>query len=315
MLQHCSTWTQRVHSQPMWKCCLEVLDPEACHSGSAYECSACDSQYTHESAVYFPSEYHFLGHVRIIHASHLEKMSWTEKDLLVLAAESSVKTILEPNLCPICYLAPENLEQSGPNSMHSHVAEHLQLLMLLSLRLLKYPNGHSHDRDDGQSISGAVADQGLTGTRGKQSEEHPDDDKPLSPFASRPQSPTSSGDQADTEKDPATWSNLTDELRDKKQVDLDDGFDQTLHDLEKSKADRSVVMHGIGEIGNADSKPLDTTGLCLLSLDGGGVPGLSSLYILKGLMDRLNDQHQSEGLSRVKPCQLFDLIGGTSTGG
>jgi hypothetical protein len=30
---------------------------------------------------------------------------------------------------------------------------------------------------------------------------------------------------------------------------------------------------------------LDTTGLCLLSLDGGGVRGLSTLYILKGLMN------------------------------
>jgi hypothetical protein len=27
--------------------------------------------------------------------------------------------------------------------------------------------------------------------------------------------------------------------------------------------------------------PLDATGLCLLSLDGGGVRGLSTLYILK----------------------------------
>ena len=61
--------------------------------------------------------------------------------------------------------------------------------------------------------------------------------------------------------------------------------------------------------------PLDSTGLCLLSLDGGGVRGLSTLYILKGLMTRLNGQRQEAGLSRVKPCEVFDLIGGTSTGG
>jgi patatin-like phospholipase/acyl hydrolase len=53
----------------------------------------------------------------------------------------------------------------------------------------------------------------------------------------------------------------------------------------------------------------------LLSLDGGGVRGLSSLYVLKGLMVRLNDQRQSIGLARVKPCEVFDLIGGTGTGG
>jgi len=60
---------------------------------------------------------------------------------------------------------------------------------------------------------------------------------------------------------------------------------------------------------------LDTTGLCLLSLDGGGVRGLSSLYILKSIMDRLNTTRKAKGLSPVKPCEMFDLIGGTSTGG
>lgn len=64
-----------------------------------------------------------------------------------------------------------------------------------------------------------------------------------------------------------------------------------------------------------EPSPLDTTGLCLLSLDGGGVRGLSTLYILKGLMTRLNNERQSKGLPRVKPCEVFDLIGGTSTGG
>ncbi|KAF2176554.1 kinase subdomain-containing protein [Zopfia rhizophila CBS 207.26] len=59
--------------------------------------------------------------------------------------------------------------------------------------------------------------------------------------------------------------------------------------------------------------PLDSTGLCLLSLDGGGVRGLSTLYILKGIMDRLN--HERKPLPPVKPCGVFDLIGGTSTGG
>src|SRR5688572_5844523 len=37
-----------------------------------------------------------------------------------------------------------------------------------------------------------------------------------------------------------------------------------------------------------EPNPVDTTGLCLLSLDGGGVRGLSTLYILKSIMDWLN---------------------------
>jgi len=61
--------------------------------------------------------------------------------------------------------------------------------------------------------------------------------------------------------------------------------------------------------------PLDSTGLCLLSLDGGGVRGLSTLYILKSIMDRLNNERKKSSLPPVKPCEVFDLIGGTSTGG
>ncbi|KAF1807804.1 hypothetical protein P152DRAFT_463169 [Eremomyces bilateralis CBS 781.70] len=64
-----------------------------------------------------------------------------------------------------------------------------------------------------------------------------------------------------------------------------------------------------------DPNPLDTTGLCLLSLDGGGVRGLSTLYILKSVMNRLNHERKNNNLPPVKPCEVFDLIGGTSTGG
>lgn len=66
---------------------------------------------------------------------------------------------------------------------------------------------------------------------------------------------------------------------------------------------------------NPEPNPVDETGLCLLSLDGGGVRGLSTLYILKGLMTRLNHERQQKDLPAVKPCEVFDLIGGTSTGG
>lgn len=64
-----------------------------------------------------------------------------------------------------------------------------------------------------------------------------------------------------------------------------------------------------------EPNPVDQEGLCLLSLDGGGVRGLSTLFILKGIMERLNCEREEAGLSSVKPCDIFDLIGGTSTGG
>ncbi|KLU92430.1 hypothetical protein MAPG_11376, partial [Magnaporthiopsis poae ATCC 64411] len=53
--------------------------------------------------------------------------------------------------------------------------------------------------------------------------------------------------------------------------------------------------------------------LRILSLDGGGIRGLSSLLILEHIME---DIRKKEGLPEVpRPCKRFDLIGGTSTGG
>lgn len=49
--------------------------------------------------------------------------------------------------------------------------------------------------------------------------------------------------------------------------------------------------------------------LNLLSLDGGGIRGLSTLYILKRVMDTVNPD------CPPKPCEYFDMIAGTSTGG
>ncbi|KAJ7812563.1 acyl transferase/acyl hydrolase/lysophospholipase [Mycena olivaceomarginata] len=59
--------------------------------------------------------------------------------------------------------------------------------------------------------------------------------------------------------------------------------------------------------------PPETEGLRLLSLDGGGIRGLSMLLILEHLMYKLK---VTEGLPDIPhPCDYFDLIGGTSTGG
>jgi patatin-like phospholipase/acyl hydrolase len=47
----------------------------------------------------------------------------------------------------------------------------------------------------------------------------------------------------------------------------------------------------------------------LLALDGGGVRGLSALMILKQLMEAINPD------APPKPCDYFDMMAGTSTGG
>jgi len=61
--------------------------------------------------------------------------------------------------------------------------------------------------------------------------------------------------------------------------------------------------------------------LRLLSLDGGGVRGLSSLLVLQTLMESIALEEKRLGRRAMnnheplKPCDYFDLIGGTSTGG
>jgi patatin-like phospholipase/acyl hydrolase len=49
--------------------------------------------------------------------------------------------------------------------------------------------------------------------------------------------------------------------------------------------------------------------LRLLALDGGGVRGLSALIILEQLMETIDPE------TPPKPCDYFDMIGGTGTGG
>lgn len=47
--------------------------------------------------------------------------------------------------------------------------------------------------------------------------------------------------------------------------------------------------------------------------DGGGIRGISSLLILEDIMQKIRE---AKGLDHVpRPCEHFDLIGGTSTGG
>lgn len=56
--------------------------------------------------------------------------------------------------------------------------------------------------------------------------------------------------------------------------------------------------------------------LRLLSLDGGGVRGLSSLMILKDIMGAVSEEEKKLNLrdptddTQLKPCDYFDLIGG-----
>jgi patatin-like phospholipase/acyl hydrolase len=50
-----------------------------------------------------------------------------------------------------------------------------------------------------------------------------------------------------------------------------------------------------------------------MGVDGGGIRGTSELLILKEIMERIQFQLNLEVVPL--PCDYFDLIGGTSTGG
>ena len=69
---------------------------------------------------------------------------------------------------------------------------------------------------------------------------------------------------------------------------------------ERLRAKLDQALRALNE--NRDHKT--DRGLLLLSFDGGGVRGLSALYILRELVG-----------PDARPCEIFDLIAGTSTGG
>jgi patatin-like phospholipase/acyl hydrolase len=48
-------------------------------------------------------------------------------------------------------------------------------------------------------------------------------------------------------------------------------------------------------------------------IDGGGARGLSELIILKELMERIALKNKLTETPR--PCEYFDMVGGTATGG
>jgi predicted acylesterase/phospholipase RssA len=88
--------------------------------------------------------------------------------------------------------------------------------------------------------------------------------------------------------------------------DFGEAFSATQNQAQHSKSEEAVNF--MASRGLSSQKPIVRK---VLSLDGGGVRGLSTIFILKSLMYSLETRR---GI-RVEPWQEFDLIGGTSTGG
>ena len=89
-----------------------------------------------------------------------------------------------------------------------------------------------------------------------------------------------------------------------------------------SDASLMIVLKHLRELSKKASKHhhlpgKHSGGLRLLSLDGGGVRGLFSVMVLGEVLKRVQAIEKSRGYVGLlpKPCDVFDLIGGTSTGG
>ncbi|KAH0562657.1 hypothetical protein GP486_002663 [Trichoglossum hirsutum] len=63
------------------------------------------------------------------------------------------------------------------------------------------------------------------------------------------------------------------------------------------------------------AEPGIALGLRVLALDGGGIRGLFGIIVLQSVMEEVRKIDCPESDDPLKPCDYFDLIGGTSTGG
>jgi hypothetical protein len=72
-------------------------------------------------------------------------------------------------------------------------------------------------------------------------------------------------------------------------------------------------LHTLCRVGAPLIGSADALAIRFVSTDGGGIRGLSELLILHEIMKRIQfDQNLAE---LPRPCDYFDLIGGTGTGG
>lgn len=94
-----------------------------------------------------------------------------------------------------------------------------------------------------------------------------------------------------------------------------------LHIATRTDEPRSLVSRILREAGAmyVDSPkqqaPVTDGAVRLLSIDGGDFRGLSALVLLEQIMAMVNRRRKQRELGPQEPWQLFDMIGGSGTGG
>ncbi|KAF1924939.1 uncharacterized protein M421DRAFT_95083 [Didymella exigua CBS 183.55] len=160
MFKHDQLWAQHIHYSPMWIC----------------------SQ--HPSPALFETDQHVDNHLTSMH----QISSRGEVNLGESPAEMTfVDEHRGREVCPLCGfrlegdIRPENMNKV-PAPMIGHIADHLQILMNLSLRFIQL----QERRDDQDKVSeNGDSDQTVAVTENSQK---PTDHPPLSPFPSSPAS-------------------------------------------------------------------------------------------------------------------------------
>jgi hypothetical protein len=85
---------------------------------------------------------------------------------------------------------------------------------------------------------------------------------------------------------------------------------QTMPDSQEQNGLRLLSLGAYSDLPLSDLPILKRS---FIPSDGGGIRGLSELLILQEIMRRI--QHDEKLAEMPSPCDYFDLIGGTSTGG
>jgi hypothetical protein len=225
----------------MWKCEPGLLESQGYRSeipkdaGEYQLDDAC-----HKSVAYFSSAAYYVRHLKEVHRGR-GGGDWDEADLLAWAEMSEVEPSRDLAVCPVCYLTPEGLQPTGFKSMQDHIANHLQVLMLLSLRLIQLSSHSSDDTCHSVSTGDAVADASLPNLDAVDTNYEQDTtDMPLpSEFTGRPSSPANSIADADER---FSWDTITDQVRQTHPLQ-DTRMDRLLSELDEEMRNARAISN------------------------------------------------------------------------
>ncbi|KAH6633953.1 hypothetical protein B0J18DRAFT_414818 [Chaetomium sp. MPI-SDFR-AT-0129] len=226
-------------------------------------------------------------------------------------------------------------------TMARHIAGHLQTLMLLTIRLASLQKEEDGDEEEDDADSEAAEPDNPSGVSGASDATRASDPEGGQFGPPSAGSPLSDGEaleavdvpQVDPIPDAVVDFDAVPRPHDGLPVEEDEFLQELiksrasqehLHRLDSLERENSNVREAAVDVSreaqhggvtdrasdiSIPSSTIPATDIRLLAFDGGGVRGLSSLMVLRELMAAVNPN------TPPKPCDCFDMIGGTSTGG